>query len=142
MTYGFGFWRSGFVRLIPWIYTFSAADPLNCIDGRMSDFMVREEPDGTPVPVALWEGFREGYDDMRYVYTLSQLIAQAKASSSPEVQHAAVGAQQVLDGLWQAIPVQPQYQYAGFWSPEEMEVQRWLVAGRAERLTRLLAKAR
>ena len=34
----------------------------------------------TPMPVALWEAYREGYDDYRYVFTLQQLIATAKAS--------------------------------------------------------------
>lgn len=138
MTYGFGFWRSGFVRLIPWIYTFTAADPLNSIDGRMSDFMVRPAPDGSPIPTTLWESYREGYDDLRYLYTLQQLVAKAKASSSPAAPQAAVNAQVVLDAVWKAIPVQPQYQYESYWSPEEMDVQRWLVAEQAEKLTRLL----
>jgi len=138
MTYGFGFWRSGFIRLIPWIYQYVGGDPSNGLDGRMMDFMVRNEPDGTPIPNALWEGFREGYDDMRYIYTLSQLIAQAKASSSAEARQEAEAAQQVLDETWRAIPVLPQYQYSGFWSPEEMDVRRWLIAERAERLAQLL----
>jgi len=138
MTYGFGFWRSGFVRLIPWTYQYVGGDPGNGLDARMMDFMVRNEPDGTPVPNALWEAFREGYDDMRYIYTLSQLIAQAKTSSSTQAKREAETAQQVLDETWRAIPVLPQYQYTGFWSPERMDVQRWLIAERAERLTRLL----
>ena len=140
MTYGFGFWRSGFVRLIPWIYQYSIGDPDNYLDGDNMDFFVHSEPDGTPVPVALWEGFREGYDDMRYIYTLTQAIAQAKLSPSAAVQAEAAAAQQVLDSVWNAIPVLPQYQYRDFWLPDEMDVQRWLIAERAERLTQLLRK--
>jgi hypothetical protein len=90
------------------------------------------------VPVGLWEGFREGYDDMRYIYTLTQAIAQAKLSPSAAVQAEAAAAQQVLDSAWNAIPVLPQYQYRGFWLPDEMDVHRWLIAERAERLTQLL----
>jgi hypothetical protein len=104
----------------------------------MMDFMVRSEPDGTPIPVALWEAYREGYDDLRYIYSLQQAIARAKASPSAEVQQEAAQAEKALDSIWNAIPVRPQYQYRGFWSPEEMDVYRWLIAERLERLTRLL----
>jgi hypothetical protein len=104
MTYGFGFWRSGFGRLIPWIYQYSIGDPDNYLDGRMMDFFVRSEPDGTPIPVTLWEAFREGYDDMRHLYALSQAIAQAKASPSPALQAEAVEAQRLT--VW-GCPVLP-----------------------------------
>lgn len=50
MTYGFGFWRSGFKRLIPWIYQYSTGDPFNYLDGSNMDFMVRSEAEGTPLP--------------------------------------------------------------------------------------------
>jgi hypothetical protein len=56
------------------------------------------------------------------------------------VQAEAAAAQQVLDSVWNAIPVLPQYQYRDFWLPDEMDVQRWLIAERAERLTQLLRK--
>ena len=138
MTYGFSFWRSGFRRLIPWMYQDITGDPFNYLDGRMQDFMVRSEPDGTPIPVALWEAYREGYDDLRYIYSLQQAIARAKASPSAEVQQEAAQAEKALDSIWNAIPVRPQYQYRGFWSPEEMDVCRWLIAERLERLTKLL----
>ena len=80
MTYGYGFWCSGFVALIPWIYSSTTSDPLNYLTGSTMDFLVRHEPDGTPMPVILWEAFREGHDDYRYLYTLEQLIARARAS--------------------------------------------------------------
>ena len=70
MTYGFGFWRSGFRTLIPWIYSSSTGDPFNYLDGSAMDFFNRSEPDGTPIPVAMWEAYREGYDDYRYICTL------------------------------------------------------------------------
>jgi hypothetical protein len=140
MTYGFGFWRSGFVRLIPWIYQYEHGDPFNYLDGSMMDFLVRSEPDGTPIPVAIWEAFREGYDDMRYIHSLRRAIAQAADSGLPRVRAEAQEAQQVLDSVWTAIPVRAMYQYEGFWSPEEMDVYRWLIAERLERLTRLLAE--
>jgi hypothetical protein len=142
MTYGFGFWRSGFRRLIPWMYQYNSGDPYNYLDGRISDFLVRSEPDGRPVPTAVWEAFREGYDDMRYIYSLKQAIAQAQGSGSPAAKQEATQAQRVLDSVWEAIPVLPQYRFTGFWSPDEMDVYRWQIASRLEQLTRLLQPAR
>jgi len=129
------------VRLIPWMYQHSSGDPSNYLDGRMMDFLVRSEPDGSPIPVALWEAYREGYDDMRYVYSLKQAIARAEASSSAAARQEATRAQKALDDIWNAVPVRPQYQYDSAWSAEEMDVYRWLIAERLERLTELLATA-
>jgi hypothetical protein len=128
MTYGFGFWRSGFRALIPWIYSASVGDPMNYLDGSMMDFFNRREPDGTPLPVTLWEAYREGYDDYRYVYTLQQLIAAAKQSPRTTAQRAAAKAQKELQSVWDAIRVQPKYQYNNLWTPEEFDVYRWMIA--------------
>ncbi len=128
MTYGFGFWRSGFLTLIPWIYSYSNGDPMNYLDGSSMDFFNRHEPDGTPIPVAMWETYREGYDDYRYVYTLEQLIVQAKASAKPAARQAAAVAEQELQSVWDAIRVQAKYKDTGLWSPAEFDVYRWLVA--------------
>ncbi len=138
MTYGFGFWRSGFLRLIPWIYAYDVGDPWNYLDGRVSDFFNRHEPDGRPIPVAMWEAYREGYDDYRYIYSLQQAIERAKRSRSATARHEASTAEKTLQFVWKNIPVMAKYKYEGFWSPEEMDVYRWLVARRLERLTKLL----
>jgi hypothetical protein len=125
MTYGFGFWRSGFRTLIPWIYQSSSGDPFNYLDGRSMDFFNRSEPDGTPIPVAMWEAYREGYDDYRYVYTLQQLIEPArKAGKAAQADEA----QKELDYVWNSIRVQPKYKYDGLWGYEEFDAYRWLIA--------------
>jgi hypothetical protein len=128
MTYGFGFWRSGFRTLIPWIYQANVGDPWNYLDGSSMDFFNRSEPDGTPVPVALWEAYREGYDDYRYVYTLEQAIAAAKRGGKPAAVAAAVRAEQELKFVWDAIRVQEKYKHDDLWSPAEFDVYRWLIA--------------
>ncbi len=128
MTYGFGFWRSGFRTLIPWIYSASNGDPFNYLDGSSMDFFNRHEPDGTPMPVTLWEAYREGYDDYRYVFTLEQAIAEAKHSPNATAQRAATQAERELQSIWNAIRVQPKYKYDGLWSPAEFDVYRWLIA--------------
>ena len=139
MTYGFGFWRSGFRTLIPWIYSANIGDPFNYLDGGAMDFLNRHEPDGTPMPVVLWEAYREGYDDYRYVYTLEQLIAEAKKSSRPPVQQAAQTAEQELKQVWDAIRVQPKYKYDDLWAPEEFDGYRWKVAQQILQLQTALA---
>ena len=128
MTYGFGFWRSGFRTLIPWIYQWSVGNPFNYLDGSMMDFFNRSEPDGTPIPVAMWEAYREGYDDYRYVYTLQQLIEKARASNKPAAMKAADEAQKQLQFVWDSIQVQPKYKYDDLWAPEEFDVYRWIIA--------------
>ena len=128
MTYGFGFWRSGFLTLIPWIYQANVGDPWNYLDGSSMDFFNRSEPDGTPIPVAMWEAYREGYDDYRYIHTLEQSIAEAKKSGKPAALEAAAKAEQELKSVWDAIRVQVKYKDDDLWSPAEFDVYRWLVA--------------
>jgi hypothetical protein len=128
MTYGFGFWRSGFVTLIPWIYSWRVGDPFNYLDGFMSDFFNRYEPDGTPIPVAMWEAYREGYDDYRYIYTLEQLIVAARKSRDAVVAEAALSAEKELQKVWEAIDVQPKYKYEGLWAPAQFDNYRWKIA--------------
>ena len=125
MTYGFGYWRSGFRTLIPWIYQSSTGDPFNYLDGSSMDFFNRSEPDGTPMPVAMWEAYREGYDDYRYVYTLQTLIDKARAQGK---QAEADAAEKELRSVWDAIRVQEKYKYDDLWAPEEFDVYRWVVA--------------
>jgi hypothetical protein len=128
MTYGFGFWRSGFLALIPWIYSSSTGDPFNYLDGASMDFFNRHEPDGTPIPVALWEAYREGFDDHRYLYTLEQTIAAARQRREVVCQAAAERAERELQTVADAIRVQTKYKYDGLWSPSEFDVYRWLIA--------------
>jgi hypothetical protein len=128
MTYGFGFWRSGFLALTPWIYSASSGDPYNYLDGRQMDFFNRFEPDGSPVPVTLWEGYREGYDDYRYIYTLEQAIAEAKKSRDIAVQEKVAAAETELRNVWDAINVQAKYKYDGLWAPAEFDKYRWQIA--------------
>lgn len=128
MTYGFGFWRSGFRALIPWIYQASSGDPFNYLDAATSDFFNRSEPDGTPMPVAMWEAYREGYNDYRYVFTLEQLMVEARTSGRPAAEAAARHAEAERRFVWDAIRVQAKYKHDDLWSAEEFDVHRWIIA--------------
>lgn len=137
MTYGFGFWRSGFSALIPWIYRADVGDPWNYLSGRVSDFFNRTEDSGRPIPVAMWEAYREGYDDYRYVFTCKQLIAQARQAGGKPAQ-LAEEAQKVLDYVWGQVRVQPKYKDQDLWAPREADVYRWMIAEQAMRLAEAL----
>ncbi|MCX7010494.1 MAG: hypothetical protein NTY53_25170, partial [Kiritimatiellaeota bacterium] len=110
-------------------------DPWNYLDGSSMDFFNRSEPDGTPVPVAMWEAYREGYDDYRYIYTLEQAIAAAKRSGKSAALVAAAHAEQELKFVWDSIRVQAKYKHDDLWSPTAFDVYRWLVARQIMALT-------
>ncbi len=76
----------------------------------------------------MWEAYREGYDDYRYIYTLEQLIAEAKTSGKPAAQEAAAKAEQELKSVWDAIRVQLKHKHDNLRSPTEFDVYRWIVA--------------
>jgi hypothetical protein len=138
MTYGFGFWRSGYRALIPWIYSASTGNPFNYLDGSTMDFFNRHEPDGTPIPVALWEAYREGYDDYRYLYTLEQLLVAARKSSKMSIEKIIEEAEQKRQLVWDAISVRAKYKYEGLWNPAEFNAYRWIIAQQILRLQKAL----
>ena len=137
MTWGFGFWKSGFKTLIPWIYQSSGGDPWNYLDGTSMDFFNRATPDGEPIPVTMWEAYREGIDDGRYIYTLKQLVEQAKQKGGKAAQLAQEG-QKELAFVWDSIEVQEKYKYDGLWPAADFDAYRWLVASKIIQLQEAL----
>lgn len=127
MTWGFGFWRSGFKALIPWIYQANMGDPWNYLDSTAMDFMNRSTPDGEPIPVALWEAYREGIDDGRYLYTLQQLSAKARARGG-KLAELADAADREIQFIWNSIDVQEKYKDDGLWAGADFDAFRWLLA--------------
>lgn len=134
MTYGFGFWRSGFRCLVPWIYQSIAGDPWNYLDSSSSDFDVRTDDDGTPIPVTIWEAYREGIDDGRYINTLEKLIRRCQANG---LNAEAAAAQADLDLIENSIYVQPKYKFDNLWHPETFDVYRWMLASRIMQLQKI-----
>ena len=137
MTFGFGFWRSGFKALIPWIYQSSTGDPWNYLDGSYMDFFNRSTPDGEPIPVALWEAYREGIDDGRYIYTLARLIAEGKRKGG-RAEELAAAAEKELRSVWEAIDVQEKYKHDRLWSGTDFDAYRWLLAAKILELQQTL----
>ena len=144
MTFGYGLWKSGFRTLMPWIYQSSGGDPWNYLDSRSMDFFNRSTPDGEPVPVVMWEAYREGIDDGRYLYTLASLIEEAKKAGGQAGSRAAATtskAEKELEFVWNAIEVQEKYKYDGLWSGADFDAYRWLLASEILRLQEVLAAA-
>jgi len=135
MTYGFGFWRSGFRALTPWIYQSVVSDPWNYLDGGYMDFFNRTDDDGSPIPVALWEAYREGIDDGRYITTLERAIARAREAGHTRL---ADEAQAELQSVWDAIQVQEKYKHDGLWDPALFDRYRWLLARQILRIQEAL----
>jgi hypothetical protein len=161
MTYGFGFWRSGYRALIPWMYQWNRGNPWNYLDGEFSDGMVRTADDGSPIPVVTWEVYREGIDDMRYITTLEHWIERAKAAGCDDL---AKTGREDLDFVWNSIKIQEKYKDDGVWAnkhindnkspvtpvggrldngmwdPSVFDTMRWLIASRIIEIQKGLSK--
>ena len=135
MTYGFGFWRSGYTTLIPWHWGWpSEPDPFDYLQGRFSGCGQRVDDDGEVIPAVYWACFREGYDDARYLYTLQQAIVEREGSKDPACLAAVSQGRRLLQETWDAIHVQPKYLAEGMWPSEEFDAVRWRLGTQTARL--------
>jgi hypothetical protein len=129
MTYGFGFWRSGYTTLIPWHWAWTPGrDQFDYLRGRHSGCGQRIGDDGEVIPAVYWECFREGRDDARYVYALQQALWERKGSGDAACRRAVANAKAILRETWDAIEVQQKYLAGGMWPSEEFNARRWRLA--------------
>jgi hypothetical protein len=129
MTYGFGFWRSGYTTLIPWNWSWTPGDDqFDYLRGSRSGCGQRIDEDGEVIPAIYWECFREGTDDARYIYTLQQAVFQREGSPNAECRRVVARAKKLLQDTWDAINVQQKYLADGMWPSEEFNTRRWLMA--------------
>ena len=129
MTYGFGFWRSGYTTLIPWNWSWTPGDDqFDYLRGSRSGCGQRIGEDGEVIPAVYWECFREGNDDARYIYTLQQAVFQREGAPDAECRRVVAGAKDLLQDTWDAINVQQKYLADGMWPAEEFNTRRWMLA--------------
>ncbi len=129
MTYGFGFWRSGYTTLIPWHWSWTMApDPFDYLRSKQSGCGMRIDENAEIIPAIYWECFREGRDDARYLYTLQQAVFERQGSSDPECLKQVNNAKKLLQENWDAIQVQQRYLSDGMWPSEEFTARRWQLA--------------
>ncbi len=130
MTYGFGFWRSGYTTLIPWHWSWTMKpDPFDYLRSKQSGCGMRIDESGEVIPPIYWECFREGRDDARYLYTLQQAVFERDGSSDAACQKQIAAAKAMLQENWNAIQVQQRYLSDGMWPSEEFNARRWRLAG-------------
>ena len=142
MTYGFGFWRSGYTTLIPWEWSWTPEpDAFDYLRGQYSGCGQRVDDEGEVIPATYWTCFREGYDDSRYLYTLEQAIVEREGSKEAGCQAAARAGRELLQETWDAIRVQPRYLSEGMWPSEEFDAVRWRLAAATTRLLEFPATA-
>ena len=127
MTFGYGFWKSEFKALIPWMYQSIGGDQWNYLDAPRMDFLNRTDNDGSPIPAMNFLCYREGIDDARYIYTLQKKVAEARKKGAVK---AAAAGEKVLKELSEAIPQQRRYKdhADGVWDTGTMDAWRWKLA--------------
>ena len=127
MTYGFGFWRSGYSLLIPWHWRWiTSAGQFEYIRPFATPFGMRMDEKGNIIPAINWECFREGYDDQRYIYTLEQAIEEHRGSE--DCAGLVSESEKFLQDIWKSIKVRPLYLKTDMWPSEEFNMIRWKMA--------------
>lgn len=141
MTYGFGFWRSGYTTLIPWHWSWTMPpSQFEYLRGSHSGTGMRIDENGEVIPTIYWECFREGRDDARYLYTLQQAVFERDGSSDPKCRQQLKVAKAMLQETWDAINVQERYLAEGMWTSAEFNARRWRLAVMTETLLAYPAK--
>ncbi len=127
MTFGYGFWKSEFKALIPWMYQSIGGNQWNYLDAARMDFLNRTDNDGSPIPAMNFLCYREGIDDARYIYTLQTRVAEAEKKGLSQV---AAEGKKLLKELSDAIPQQRRYKdhNDGVWDTGTMDAWRWKMA--------------
>lgn len=118
--YGSGllFWKSGARASVAWTFCRPHDDVFNDFDGSDSNPAEPKEqatayphllkPDDWStyqgaIPTIAYEGLREGWDDYRYLYTLSEVIREATASGEPSRVQKAAAARARMEALVAAV---------------------------------------
>jgi len=110
VTNGLYFWNSIFTHHYPWAYQWFFGDPFNESDDICSDVAYAyPDPENNylpTLPTLKWEAFREGADDIRYLYILEQKIRENENNPErqEEVQAARALVQEIKDKINQYGP--------------------------------------
>ena len=131
MTYGYGLWRSGYTTLIPWHWRWRGGgkvDPFDYLRSKRSGCGFRKAENQQLIPAVYWECFREGYDDLRYLYTLQDAIVKRQGTTDSQCQKLREKAQQLIQNIWNSIQPQQKYLNTNMWADETFQSRRWEIA--------------
>ncbi|MBQ7695614.1 MAG: hypothetical protein IJT50_10870, partial [Lentisphaeria bacterium] len=104
-VFGLGFWRSGYQVLIAYLWRNMRPFRIGNSGGHLL------LPDGTVLLGSYWECYRQGIDDMRYIYTLEDAVVKRRNSTRPEVRKLVQEAEELLRTVWGAIRPAKVYMY-------------------------------
>ena len=141
MTYGFGLWRSGYTTLIPWKWRWVPylEDQFDYLRGRASGCGARMDENQEVLPAIYWEAFREGYDDLRYLYTLQQAIIQRKEITDKKCQKLITDAKTLIQEIWDSIEPQTKYLNSNMWADDTFNARRLQIAIMTQKLLKFSA---
>lgn len=132
MTYGFGFWRSGYKALEPWhwrwITSHGGAEFDYLKHPKISGCGVRIDENQNVIPAVYWECFREGYDDLRYLYTLEDAIVKREGSKNKRCVALLNQGKKLVQEIWNSIPVKKKYYKVKEWTDDNFQARRWEIA--------------
>ena len=129
MVFGMGFWRSGYQVLIAYLWRNMRPFRLGNSGGQLL------LPDGSLLMAGYWECYRQGIDDMRYIYTLEDAVVKRRGSPLPEVRRIVEEAEALLRDIWSSIVPARTYMYDHLLPHGEFD-------GRRAQLARLILKLR
>ena len=124
MTYGFGLWRSGFDILIPWTWRHSTAKHFFRQKGSGGTNILHPET-GDVILTTAWENFREGINDLNYIYTLEDAIVKRENSTDPATQKLVKQGKELLQFAWDSVNVQPKYLNIDLWPSDQFDSLRY-----------------
>ncbi|MCK5843481.1 MAG: hypothetical protein KAG97_02160, partial [Victivallales bacterium] len=137
MTYGFGLWKSGYTTVIPWHWRWitDKKQHFNYMSGRgLSGCGARVDDKLQVIPAVYWECFREGYDDLRYLYTLQDAIVKREGSENKQCRTLVDQGKKLVQKIWNSIPVKKKYLNVQKWTDENFQVRRWQIASLTQKL--------
>ncbi len=142
MTYGYGLWRSGYTTLIPWHWRWRGGgkvDPFDYLRAKRSGCGFRKDENQQLIPAVYWECFREGYDDLRYLYTLQDAVVSRTGTTDPQCRKLVKEARQLIQNIWNSIQPQQKYLNTNMWEDETFQARRWEIAMLTEQLLKFPA---
>ena len=144
MTYGYGFWKSGYSKIMPWIWhdRCKRRDPFDYMSRSFCPTGNIVDNDGKFYPAVYWVCFREGVDDLRYIYTLMQSVYDRKDVKDSKCRELCEKAGNFIRNVWNKIPVERKYLFQNSWTGQDYSAVRAYAAYLLEQLSKYPAKSK
>lgn len=98
-NYGLLLWKNRYDGIGVFAYQFNSGNPYNDFDGGMRELNFTYPTSDGVIDTLVWEGYREGIDDVRYVTTLTAAIEKARAGGDAHRKNTALEAERYLEEL-------------------------------------------